>query len=354
MANGAKFCCPRSCVIWSTLAATALAARAALAGDPIAVSVTGPILDKWNYPFNQTVGTKSEMKIFGAFTATGLSPDFDNRDGQGLFAFDTSGHIPTCLPVSAYSVLSATVTVQIESDLTFRYDPTLDAWPTYLHVDDPGHVPDAGRPLELFGAAFRHGFTRLTYLENTPYSASGTTGKFLRSAFPLAFDPSSPGTAIDVSNSVDQQFDAAPFAIGATMTVAPGALVPQLAVFEFTIDIGDEGIQRYLGESLRDGRLFFAIASLFNASEQTGGTFPEIFTKENPAVGAGLAFAPRLEMLVDVIGTPGDSNGDGIITVTDLLALLAGWGDCSGCAGDTDCDGQINVTDLLNLLAAWG
>ena len=327
-----------------------------LAGDPITVSRDGPVLDKWNYPFNQTVGTKPEMKIFGAFTSTGLSPDFDNRDGQGLFAFDTAASLPTCLPPSGYVILSATVTVQIESDLTFRYDPTLDAWQTYLHVDDAAHVPDAdaGRPLELFGAAFRHGFTRLTYLENTPYSAVSTFGKFVRSAYPLAFDPAAGGASIDVSNSVDQQFDAAPFAIGTTTAVAPGALVPQLATFEFSIDVGDAAIQQYLGESLRDGRLFFAIASMFDASEQTGGTFPEIFTKENPAVGAGLAFAARLEMLVDVTGKPGDSDGNDVINVTDLLALLADWGGCTGCPSDTNCDGQVNVTDLLALLAAWG
>ena len=37
--------------------------------------------------------------------------------------------------------------------------------------------------------------------------------------------------------------------------------------------------------------------------------------------------------------------------VTDLLALLAGWGTPFG---DLDDDGDTNVTDLLALLAAWG
>lgn len=52
------------------------------------------------------------------------------------------------------------------------------------------------------------------------------------------------------------------------------------------------------------------------------------------------------------------AGGDDIINVTDLLVLLGGWGACplrpAFCVGDTDNSGAINVTDLLTLLAAWG
>ena len=50
----------------------------------------------------------------------------------------------------------------------------------------------------------------------------------------------------------------------------------------------------------------------------------------------------------------GDSNLDGTINVTDLLALLAAWGICPDCVEDTNNDGLVNVTDLLTLLANWG
>ena len=49
-----------------------------------------------------------------------------------------------------------------------------------------------------------------------------------------------------------------------------------------------------------------------------------------------------------------DTNGDGLINVTDLLALLAAWGPNPGHVADINGDGQVNVTDLLALLAAWG
>ena len=50
----------------------------------------------------------------------------------------------------------------------------------------------------------------------------------------------------------------------------------------------------------------------------------------------------------DIIGL------DGSVNVTDLLALLAGWGSNPGHPADTNDDGSVNVTDLLVVLGAWG
>jgi hypothetical protein len=53
---------------------------------------------------------------------------------------------------------------------------------------------------------------------------------------------------------------------------------------------------------------------------------------------------------------PADINGDGVVSVTDLLSQLAAWGPCPGgpCPADITGDGQVNVSDLLDLLANWG
>ena len=59
-------------------------------------------------------------------------------------------------------------------------------------------------------------------------------------------------------------------------------------------------------------------------------------------------------------GTPatvklGDIDGDGSISVPDLLTLLAAWGPAIGCQlADLDLDGIVGVPDLLILLASWG
>jgi plastocyanin len=51
----------------------------------------------------------------------------------------------------------------------------------------------------------------------------------------------------------------------------------------------------------------------------------------------------------------GDINGDGAVTVDDLLQLLAVYGTaCDGCPEDIDGNGMVSVDDLLQLLATFG
>jgi len=55
----------------------------------------------------------------------------------------------------------------------------------------------------------------------------------------------------------------------------------------------------------------------------------------------------------------GDLDGDGIVNVRDLLALLGAWGACDepcppACTGDTNFDCTVNWIDLLTLLSNWG
>lgn len=49
----------------------------------------------------------------------------------------------------------------------------------------------------------------------------------------------------------------------------------------------------------------------------------------------------------------GDVDGDGLVNVTDLLALLEQYGSCNDCLADLDGDGVVEVNDLLMLLADW-
>ncbi|MAB84048.1 MAG: hypothetical protein CMJ24_11550 [Phycisphaerae bacterium] len=52
-----------------------------------------------------------------------------------------------------------------------------------------------------------------------------------------------------------------------------------------------------------------------------------------------------------------DINCDGVVDVTDLLAVIAAWGDCpegDDCLEDTNDDGVVDVTDLLAVIAGWG
>ncbi len=58
------------------------------------------------------------------------------------------------------------------------------------------------------------------------------------------------------------------------------------------------------------------------------------------------------------LGIPGDTDGDGIIDITDLLSVLGLWGACPApcppfCAADVNRDCAVDVEDLLIVLGNW-
>jgi len=50
---------------------------------------------------------------------------------------------------------------------------------------------------------------------------------------------------------------------------------------------------------------------------------------------------------------PEDVNGDGVIDLSDLLAVVGSWGACEGCPEDINGAGTGDVTDLLAVIAVW-
>jgi len=59
------------------------------------------------------------------------------------------------------------------------------------------------------------------------------------------------------------------------------------------------------------------------------------------------------EAFLPILIPPGDVNGDGLIDVVDLLAVLGAWGPCHGCPEDLNHDDVVDVLDLLIVLGEW-
>ena len=57
---------------------------------------------------------------------------------------------------------------------------------------------------------------------------------------------------------------------------------------------------------------------------------------------------------IDEVACPADVNGNGVVNVIDLLAVIDEWGTCNGCSADINGDNQVNITDLLAIIDAWG
>jgi hypothetical protein len=51
---------------------------------------------------------------------------------------------------------------------------------------------------------------------------------------------------------------------------------------------------------------------------------------------------------------PADINGDNVVSITDLLAVISAWGHTGPHPADVNGDNIVNVADLLAVIAMWG
>ncbi len=71
-------------------------------------------------------------------------------------------------------------------------------------------------------------------------------------------------------------------------------------------------------------------------------------------IAAGDSDDANANGIPDECECPADLDGDGVVGILDLLALLAAWGPNPGDPADFDGDGTVGILDLLTLLANWG
>ena len=321
---------------------TAVAATTVVA-DTYQYCYEVPDVDRWMYPYNATPGTR----IVGP-TFTGYGSGVDDRYGQSLFGWVTID-IPTDLPAHAYTVVSMTVEASI-ANADVVLDETADDRST--HEPDASD-PDAGRPCHLSGVGFRGDFVAGTFGDDGPFPFGAGVGE--RNAYALGFDNN--GEPIDISNNLTEQFDPTLFAIGSSDDAEPGEFLPELVRFRFDVNIDDAYISCYLQESLSSGMIDVMISSFHSGSQDGSGSYPQWILAEHPLVELipGTAAALCIEVEVSHSDVSGDTNGDGLVNIEDLLKALDEFGECDkcSCASDFNSDSQINVDDVLVVISGW-
>lgn len=358
---------------FAPLAPVALVGLAAGVTLGATASWTSPDLDSRTYPF---VGQRSQASepVFGAYNVTDFIGVFDNRDSQIQLGFDTvSKGIPAGFPLDEYQISSVVITMTAATPIGAPpYDPTYDDVSTYPLANGPAPAPDAdpGRPLTLFGLAFRNGYTALEFTPNPGppfFGPSGegygpsAFGQGIRHAFPTDFEG---GVARDVSNNLDEPnlgasaFNVFPFAIG-TCALSPGDTITSGTVITFALDLNDPDVVAYLRQGLQDGQLGFSLATLSPATGSPsgggGGNYPFFFLSENGSS------APTLDITY-VIAPPGcaaDLDGDGDTDVLDFAIFVGAFGSSTGdanynAAADYDDNGTIDVFDFTAFLTDFG
>ncbi|MDG2094158.1 MAG: hypothetical protein P8J89_02680 [Phycisphaerales bacterium] len=331
-----------------SIAMTSLSLLATGGGETYSSFYAQPDYDRWNYSFNGTAGSRIVGPTFSAY---GSGLNFDDRDGQVLLGWVTID-IPSDLPASAYRLKSLSVEITTTSD-DMIFDPTLDDRATH-EMDGPAD-PDPGRAVCLSGVGFRNGFDPETFGESGPQPFGAVRGE--RNAYALSYLED--GTAVDISNNLTDGFDPVFFAVATTDDALPGELLPELGTIRFEIDLNDPQINCYLKESLSFGTLDLMVTSLHPASQPGSGgkgNYPNWIMKDHPLVELGAASAATLHVEVEVIepsGVSGDANGDGLVTVDDLLEVLGAFGSCPCCPTDFDQDGSVSVDDVLEVISGW-
>ena len=274
------------------------------------ISIASADFDRWMYPFNGSPGVRQTAPTFSAVGANG----FDEFDGQFLVGFDTAGGgVPPLGPNQTYLVHSVKVTVTHATG-SFLYDPTFDPYASYLDPADPDFVSDtdAGRPVELYGAGLRGGYTKFgfsggvtgppVFNEGSPFAFADPTLPKVRNAY--AMDP----IWGDVSNVVsDRLFGASPWAIGQVAGLSAGDPVVEGipgvsagSTFAFDLDLSRPEILDYVVEGLESGGLLFSVVSL-HTTTQAGGSSPNFYTSNSfdPA-----AIAPTLTIDLEIVPVP--------------------------------------------------
>lgn len=269
----------------------------------MAFVVEEPSADRWMYPFNSTPGTRPSASVFGAVGTAG----FDDRDGQFLVRFDTTGVAAPGLGASLYDIGLLTLTLTVNVDSSFIYDATYDSYHTYGDPLAAGYVADVdlGRPIELFAVGYRNGYSASTFSENSAFSTGGGMTEGARNAYAAQFNES--GVLIDVSNNVANAFEAQPLAIGTIAGVTPGQLVPEDAQVTFNVDLTNPYVVAWLQASLNQGYVEFMVSSLYPTTQEASSGYPSFYSKENllHAPEDGDFLAGQLSGSVTVVPEPG-------------------------------------------------
>ena len=284
----------RAIIASAALLAVAVGAQS----SPVTIEPAG---DKYMYPFiNDSPndgGTRRDYgSVFGAYGGIDdPSFDFDDRDAQFFLDFATQDLAPAGLGAAKYRVLSLTLTLVVENEGGFFYDPTFDPLPTYLN---PATDTDPGRPLELYGVGYRSGWTRATFTADAPFQSVPSSsilnpqGDWNRKRNAFAIDFDALGAPRDISNNVEENFETSPWAVADSpgfigredglyteSPIAPGSMMPEGRVLRFQLDPRNPRIAAYLQDALHAGRLHLMVSSLYGTQQQSSA-IPRFYSQE--------------------------------------------------------------------------
>ena len=226
-------------------------------------------------------------------------------------------------------------------------------------VEPLGDVSSAFFPLNTSAAAIRNGTVTLTSASQGVQPMNlvlNTTGTVVRHSMPsFASGMQVVQTTLPLSfdaNSGMHQFTANVYNVG-------------FDALQALLDIDSiDGISSpfvYVsGIASGIGAMPAALTFAFDTTGLAPGLYPAFLTIHTSDEDIPGEHITDLQLNINVSiksGAPcqADINGDAMVNVIDLLAVINVWGFCPApCPADTNSDGSVNVSDLLAVINAWG
>jgi hypothetical protein len=352
----------------SAVVARLLVAIAGIAGGhaalasvpPISADFAVPDQDRWMYPFNFAAGAETRASLFAALRV----PGFDDRDSGMIVGFDMRGAIPSDSGRLRYKILKAELSVFVENNNAFSYDPTPDPLASSYATSDPEHVADTdpSKPIEVWPVGFRGGFDTQSWQETSRFFGGNPLTESVegvRHCYPALLDNFQQPT--DMSRQVRQKLSGSPITVGrlfdgTNAELARGALVPQGTRVRFNLLEGNSNTYVYLQNAMNKGVLLLTLATLEPTTGGPGGgtggvTYPRIFTKESPTAQAN-NLTPQLSLIV-AYTCDADLNGDDVVDDLDFQIFAAAYNELLDARADLNLDGLTDDADFSLFAAAY-
>ncbi len=341
-------------------------------------------LDTWVYENAVSPGIHQlAPTFFGGVTVNQVTGQFDPstasqpaRLGTDLIAFNTATNITPGLAATRYQVNSVTMkaTWTYDSDPNQLFYSTSPVSQQQILSEVVNGTPSRQKPMELYGAALRDGYTGYEfgvgttagpplYDEGThPYS--GANGESV--VYPIVGSSTQAGSYVDVSNSVTggysetdplhttTPFTPIPWSIGKT-NLNVGDAIPDNTTFTFTLDLTQPGVKSYVQQSLHNGALALMLSTLTSTGEfGSGGGYPRWLMKES----AGFPYnepasrLPQLTIAYAILpaGVAGDFNGNGVVDMADYVL----WRNGGALQNEISSPGVDDIQDYLDWRVNFG
>ncbi len=255
-------------------------------------------------------------------------------DTRTFYSQDSSGYTIQWVDVSGKGEMNSLGSINTNG--VYPIDPVVT--PNALHLYAAGGISNGGH--SIVGMTIGKNGS-LTPAPGSPYFSPGQSPAYLAVSGDSTILFVGHGTDATIRSFLIDPEDGSLTSTGFMFDVGLQGTIGDVVVLGDQLFVGDES-------TAVDG-----IYGIYSFDIHPNGSFTMVGLYETQGV------RPEAMAVWDPesVGVPGDLDGDGIVSTSDLLILLTNWGpcdDCGNCPADFDDNCFVGTGDLLLLLSNWG